>query len=145
MAGLADAVAENGIAALAEATVPPAPGELPQLADAVAAFALPSVAAIIAALERQATDWSRATLAALRSASPTALLWTFEIIRAGAHRTLEQCQRAELALTRQATRYPDFAEGVRAMVIDKDRQPRWSPARLEDVDPAFIAEVFRSE
>jgi enoyl-CoA hydratase len=37
---------------------------------------------------------------------------------------------------------PDFAEGVRAQVIDKDRTPRWSPARLADVDPASIAEFF---
>jgi enoyl-CoA hydratase/carnithine racemase len=139
MAGLADALAEEGIAALVEAAVPPPPGELPALAEGVACFAQPGVAEIIAALERQGTEWARATLEALRAASPTALLWTFAGIRAGAHRTLEQCQRAELALTRHATRYPDFAEGVRAMVIDKDRQPRWSPPRLEDVDPAGIA------
>ncbi|MBV8912750.1 MAG: enoyl-CoA hydratase/isomerase family protein [Acetobacteraceae bacterium] len=145
MAGLADDLAANGIAALATAALPPPPGELPALADGVAAFGLPTLPAVIAALERQQTAWSQATLASLRSASPTALSWTFQIVRAGGRRTLEQCQRAELALTRQATRYPDFAEGVRAMVIDKDRAPRWSPPRLEDVDPEFIAEVLRLE
>ena len=36
----------------------------------------------------------------------------------------------------------DFAEGVRAMVVDKDRKPRWQPARIEDVDPAVIAAMF---
>ena len=39
--------------------------------------------------------------------------------------------------------YPDFAEGVRAMVVDKDRTPKWQPPRLEDVDPAVVAAMFR--
>ena len=34
------------------------------------------------------------------------------------------------------------APGVRAMVVDKDRTPRWSPARIEDVDPAAIRAMF---
>jgi enoyl-CoA hydratase len=38
--------------------------------------------------------------------------------------------------------HPDFAEGVRAMVIDKERNPRWQPARIEQVNPAAIAEMF---
>jgi enoyl-CoA hydratase len=38
--------------------------------------------------------------------------------------------------------YPDFAEGVRAMVVDKDRKPAWTPARIEEVDPAAIDALF---
>ena len=79
----------------------------------------------------------------LRSVSPSAVLWTFAIVRAGAARTLEQCQAAELALTRHTTVHPDFLEGVRAMVVDKDRTPRWSPATIEAVDPAAIAAMFK--
>ena len=140
MAGLADALAEHGLGALIERAERPPPGELPALAAPVAAaFGADSVAAIMAALDRMDHDWARLTLASMRSASPTSLLWTFDLLRAGATRTLEQCQRAELLLTRAAVRHPDFAEGVRAMVIDKDRQPRWSPARLEDIDPDAVA------
>jgi enoyl-CoA hydratase len=36
----------------------------------------------------------------------------------------------------------DFREGVRAAVIDKDRNPRWSPARIEDVTPQMLAPYF---
>jgi enoyl-CoA hydratase len=38
--------------------------------------------------------------------------------------------------------HPDFAEGVRAMVVDKDRKPQWKPTRIEDVDPKAIASMF---
>jgi enoyl-CoA hydratase len=55
---------------------------------------------------------------------------------------LPECQAKELALTRTAMRHPDFAEGVRAMVVDKDRRPRWHPERIEEVDPASIAAML---
>ncbi|HEX3349418.1 MAG TPA: enoyl-CoA hydratase/isomerase family protein [Acetobacteraceae bacterium] len=104
-------------------------------------FGAPSVARILAALEDQG-EWGRETLKVLRAVSPAAALWSFGIIRAGADRTLRQCLAAELRLTRQVTRHSDFAEGVRAMVVDKDRHPKWSDARIEDVDPAAIAAML---
>ncbi len=134
MAGLADALAQDGLGALVGCGAAARSGEMPGLADRVAAvFGRASVAAIVAALEGRG-EWSHTTVAALRAASPSSLLWTFELLRAGAHRTLEQCQRAELLLARHATRHPDFVEGIRAMVVDKDRTPSWRPATLEDVD-----------
>jgi enoyl-CoA hydratase/carnithine racemase len=78
----------------------------------------------------------------LRTVSPSALCWTLEALRRGADMTLPQCQAAELALTRTTMRHPDFVEGVRAMVVDKDRQPRWSPPRIEEVNAAEIAALF---
>ena len=45
-------------------------------------------------------------------------------------------------MTRHATRHPDFAEGVRALVVDKDRAPRWSPPRIEDVRPEDVKAAF---
>ena len=139
--GLADAMAEDGISVLADAVRPP---PTPGIADAgIGAFGADSVAGIVAGLERLGTDWSRETLAALRRVSPSAVHWTFEIVRRGGLRTLEQCFAAELALTRRAGTHPDFAEGVRAMVIDKDRSPRWNPGSLEEVDAAALAAWFQ--
>ncbi len=88
-------------------------------------FGLESVAAIQAALETEASDWSRETLATLARMSPSSLRWSHAIIHAGAGRNLSQALAAELALTLEVTRHPDFAEGVRAMLIDKDRAPKW--------------------
>ncbi len=143
--GLADAMAEDGVSALAGAVAPlPASGQASGIAEAgIAAFGADSVAGIVAGLERSGTDWSRETLAALRRVSPSAVHWTFEIIRRGARQTLEQCFAAELALTRRAGTHPDFAEGVRAMVIDKDRSPQWSPKSLEQVDVPALAAWFQ--
>ena len=125
-----------GIARPAEMTLPP------HMAAIEHCFGAASVPGIVQRLEGLDTEWSRQTLATLRSMSPSALCWTFRIVREGASRTLPQCLAAELALTGPVTRHPDLAEGVRAAVIDKDRRPRWSPASLADVDPAAIEAMF---
>jgi enoyl-CoA hydratase len=57
--------------------------------------------------------------------------------------TLKQTLDAEFLLTRTTMAYPDFAEGVRAMVVDKDRQPTWRPARIEDIDQSVVDAMFR--
>lgn len=114
----------------------------PQRAAIDFCFGVNGVAEIVRRLEGVGDDWAHRTLAMLRTVSPSALCWTLEALRRGGDMTLPQCQAAELALTRNAMRHPDFAEGVRAMVVDKDRKPKWQPARIEDVDPAVIASMF---
>jgi enoyl-CoA hydratase len=105
-------------------------------------FSADSVMEIEDRLEDVGDDWAEQTLTMLRAVSPSALCWTLEALRRGADMTLPQCLDAELALTRTAMRHPDFAEGVRAMVVDKDRNANWQPALIEDVDPALIAAMF---
>jgi len=142
LATLADEMADDGVAVLADAaTRPPADGAA-SAAQSMRCFEADSVAGIMQALDLDGSAWAQAALAALYAASPSSVLWSFEAIRRGAGQTLEQCLQAELALTRHATRHPDFLEGVRAMVVDKDRTPQWSPPRLADVDPAEIAALF---
>lgn len=140
---LADEIAEDGLAVLTEAAVPPPSSVLPDLSEAVRIFDVGSVMEIIERLASLDTQWARDTLKTLQAMAPTATLWAFELMRRGTGRTLEQCLAAELAMARHATRHPDFAEGVRAMVIDKDRTPHWSPGRLEDVDPVTVAMLFK--
>jgi len=142
LATLADEVAEDGVAVLADAALVPSPGAMAAIAGQVRCFEAGSVPRIIAALQQDGSGWAQQALVALHAASPSSVLWSHELIRRGANRTLEECLQAELALTRHATRHPDFLEGVRAMVVDKDRSPRWSPVRLADVDPAGIDALF---
>ena len=125
---LGDEIAADGVAVLTDAAIVPSHGRMPEVAKQVRVFEAGSVPEIAEALRQNGSEWARETLAALLAASPSSVLWSHELLRRGADRTLEECLQAELALTRHATRHPDFLEGVRAMVVDKDRTPRWSPA-----------------
>jgi enoyl-CoA hydratase len=98
---------------------------------------------VFAALEDENTEWSAETLAALRRASPRSLAITFELFRRGAGLSLDQCLEMEYQLAVRVCRTPEFLEGVRAMVVDKDRAPRWNPARVEDLREADLAAVWR--
>jgi enoyl-CoA hydratase len=59
-----------------------------------------------------------------------------------AGQTLEQVFDTDLRVCSALTARPDFREGVRAQVIDKDRSPVWNPARLSEVDPDDVRRVF---
>ena len=142
MATLADELAEDGPAVLGSLGAP-VPSPLADLRPTIdRCFGSDSVLAIVRTLEAERTEWATETLRELRRLSPSSIMWTFAIVREGARRTLPQCLAAELALTRAVTRHPDFAEGVRAMIVDKDRSPSWRPASIEEVDPADTAAVF---
>ena len=144
LAALREALALDGVAVVAEhAEGLPAFTLAPHRAAIDRCFEAPDVPAILARLAAEASPWAEETLGTLRAHSPTALLFSFSAIRAGAGRTLGQCLAAELALTRHVTCHPDLAEGVRAMVVDKDRAPRWTPARVEDVEVAAIERMLR--
>ncbi|OYV36681.1 MAG: hypothetical protein B7Z80_14915 [Rhodospirillales bacterium 20-64-7] len=109
------------------------------------AFSAESVAEIVARLEADGGEFARATLAALRAGSPSAVHWSFELIRAGEGRSLAECLAAELHLARRVGLHPEFHEGVRAVLVDKDRKPEWQPARLEAVNPAEINALFAAD
>ena len=136
-------LARDGVAAVAvhARTLPPF-ALAPHRAAIDRCFGADTVPGILARLEAEATDWARETLATLRTMSPSAVMWSFAAVRRGGGLSLRAALAAELALTRHVTRHPDFAEGVRAMVVEKDRQPRWSPDRIEAVDPGAIAAML---
>lgn len=132
LATLKDDIARDGIAAIAAAAETLPPFTLAPHRDAIdRCFAQPSVAAIEAALHAEDTDFARETLAELHHVSPSSVAWTFAAIRRGATLDLRAALAAELRLTRHVAFHPDFAEGVRAMLVDKDRTPKWS-APIDD-------------
>ena len=103
-------------------------------------FAAASVEAILERLDRDGSDFARATAQVIRSRSPTSLKVVFRQLRAGAKLDLKQCLAMELRLAVRLIAAPDFREGVRAALIDKDRAPRWQPSSLAgvgDLDPLF--------
>jgi enoyl-CoA hydratase len=106
------------------------------------AFSAASALEILTRLEAEGGAFAQATVKTLRALSPLSICWSFEIVNAGRTRTLAECLAAELALVQKVTLHPEFHEGVRAVVVDKDRAPKWHPARLEDVDLAAITAMF---
>lgn len=112
-------------------------------------FGLPDVRAIIDALECADDDWSRETASALRQRSPLMLHVTLEQIRRARGMSLAEDLRMERDLVRQCFHLrpgaaSETVEGIRALAVDKDHQPRWNPARIEDVSADQVAAFFRS-
>jgi enoyl-CoA hydratase len=101
-------------------------------------FAQESVEDIVAALDRSDASFARETLDILMTRSPTSLKLTLALLRAGRNALLEECLEREFAAAVRLLDGPDFFEGVRAAVIDKDRSPSWNPALLEGVPPSLI-------
>ncbi|MBI5319134.1 enoyl-CoA hydratase/isomerase family protein [Bradyrhizobium sp.] len=98
---------------------------------------------IIVALQRDGSEPALATLKALSEKSPRGMVVTLRLLRlARTAKSLEECLVREYRAALQVFASDDFREGVRAAVIDKDRQPKWSPPRIEDVTPAMVAPYF---
>ncbi len=106
------------------------------------AFGRDGVEEIIRELSDNDGEWARTALKAMRSNAPTSLKVTFEQLRRGASLDFGDCMRMEYRLACRMATAHDFAEGIRARIIDKDSAPRWNPARLEDVDEAAVAAMF---
>lgn len=120
-------------AALLDSRATPAPpselsGHRAAIARCFTAPDLAGVRARLAAEEGDDRDWAADTLDALRRASPQSLAVTFDLLRRGADASLEDCLARELETACRTARTPDFAEGVRAALVDKDRDPTWSTA-----------------
>src|SRR3954453_21501576 len=98
---------------------------------------------ILAALKRDGSEFALATLKTLNEKSPRGMVVTLKLLRlARTASSLEECLVREYRAALEVFRSDDFREGVRAALIDKDRNPSWSPSRIEDVTPAMVAPYF---
>ncbi|CCG08659.1 enoyl-CoA hydratase/isomerase family protein [Pararhodospirillum photometricum] len=105
-------------------------------------FASDSVEAIVAVLEAQNDPWAQDACETILAKSPTASKITLHQMRLGATLTFDAAMDLEYRIATRITRLPDFYEGVRAVLIDKDNTPRWSPASLEAVASQTVEAVF---
>ena len=107
------------------------------------AFAAGTVEAIVEALSRNPSPWAAKTVAGLKTKSPRALKATLAAVRQA--RTLPSIEAAldvEYRLVTRLFEDGEFVEGVRALLVDKDRAPKWRPASLAEVSDAMVAALF---
>ena len=98
---------------------------------------------IVAALQRDDSELAQAALKTLGEKSPRGMVVTLKLLRlARASSSLEECLVREYRAALVVFASDDFREGVRAAVIDKDRNPKWSPPRIEDVTAEMVAPYF---
>ncbi|XP_013633970.1 3-hydroxyisobutyryl-CoA hydrolase 1-like isoform X1 [Brassica napus] len=113
-------------------------------------FSRRTVEEIISALERDAThkpdDWISATTGSLKKASPASLKISLRSIREGRLQGLGQCLIRENRMVSHVMKgdiSKDFVEGGRAILINKDRNPKWEPRRLEDMKDNMVDKYFK--
>jgi enoyl-CoA hydratase len=127
----------------AHSTIPPGSELKRHQARIDHCFGHDSLAEIVSALQAASCAWEQTALAALRRVSPLSAAATFSAIRyARTVKGLAPCLANEYRFVYRSLDGEDFFEGIRAAVIDKDRQPKWSVARIEDVSPDAVAALL---
>lgn len=107
------------------------------------AFSAPDVASVLDRLAQHDDDAARETARALGELAPTSLAVTLESVRrARTEPGLRRALAREHTVGMWLVERPDFAEGIRAQLVDKDRSPRWRPPSLADVSPGDVAAAF---
>lgn len=106
-------------------------------------FAGATIDAIMTALDQAPEPWAVEAAKGLHKASPTSLKLTLRQLREGRTLDLETIFKVEYRLAVRATAAHDFPEGVRAILVDKDHAPKWSPHAVCDVDDALIDGFFQ--
>jgi len=98
---------------------------------------------ILAALETDGSDWAREQLATLATKSPQTIKVALrQMVEGAAFTDFADNMRNEYRIGHHVIRRPDFIEGVRAVIFDKDNAPRWNPARPEDVTDELLDSLF---
>ncbi len=122
-------------------------GTLAALQDKITnVFAAPDVLSCVRRLEKLAEggdEWASKTLSMLRKNSPLSVATTFAAVhKARELAALEECLALEYCFAHRALTGHEFLEGIRALVIDKDKKPDWQPATLEEVTPEMVEKVL---
>ena len=144
----------------AKARIAEAPGDIQAILDELTApapdarilahrgaidrlFAADTLEEILAALDADQGEWAQQQRATLRTKSPQAMKVSLRLLAEG--RTMPSFadeMRQEYAVATRVGRLPDFAEGVRAVILDKDNAPKWNPATPEAVTRDQIDAIF---
>ena len=129
---------------IAQYSEPPPHSNLAGHAEEIGrAFSQASVPAILDALAKEDSEWGTKTREALLVRSPKSLAATLAAIRrARKLGSLEEALNVELRLCLHLFEDGEFVEGVRALLVDKDKKPRWQPPSLAELNDSMIEALF---
>ena len=148
-AGLADHLVESAeLPALAEqlssGSMPefPVPSPTPHGKWIDECYAAGTAEEIVGQLRSSSDGSANAAAETISAMSPTAVKVTLEAVRRAATLTVDEVLDQDLRVGSRFLAHPDFAEGIRAQIIDKDRRPRWAPADLSAVERQDVLAFF---
>ena len=138
--------AQDAATQLKEISVKPAAGKLPGMRHWIdECYSAQNVEEILARLSASKIDGARSALATLQKMSPTSLKITLRNIRAAvSFQTVEESFQQDYRISLACIAEHDFIEGIRATIVDKDRNPVWQPATLKDVTEEIVDRHFKS-
>ncbi|PIB24088.1 hypothetical protein BFP76_02260 [Amylibacter kogurei] len=108
-----------------------------------AVFGLPDMAQINAALDGDDTEWGAKTRKQISHGAPLSAVMSLELIRAARGGDIKMALRNEYRFVSRCAEQSDFIEGVRAMLIDKDRNPNWRYKSIADIPQSLIDELMQ--
>lgn len=105
-------------------------------------FSCDSLEGILKRLQEEKSEWADTTIQLINSKSPTSLKVTLRHLALAEKQEFDEIIARDLKLADQFLRGEDMAEGIRAAVVDKDRNPKWKPSTLESVSKAMLEDYF---
>ena len=134
---------EIGGVLTALAVTPPEPKLAAHAAEIAKHFASDRYEDILASLEADPSEWAAKTLATLETKSPqTCKVALRQLADSARLATFAENMAMEYRIASRVLTRPDFAEGVRAVIVDKTNDPKWDPATPEGVTDELIESIF---
>ncbi|CAG5105872.1 Oidioi.mRNA.OKI2018_I69.chr1.g2529.t1.cds [Oikopleura dioica] len=103
-----------------------------------------SLLELVQELESSSGEWEQKIAKKLRSMSPTSLAITFQQIQDGKNMSFYDVFAMEYRLAYQCLRH-EFPEGVRALLVDRDNNPKWNPATIEEIPDSLMQTFFEEK
>ncbi len=120
-----------------------APPKADDAPGSIGAFTGETVAEIFEFLADDESEWAVKQLASMKRKSPLALVTTHKALRDGAQLTFREAMEMELNISMNFLKTQDFYEGIRAQLIDKDRNPKWSHETPKKVTKTQTERLFK--
>lgn len=126
-----------------KAPIQPTPLVASQTVSAIEqCFSAGTIQEIVEMLQQSTNEFCKEAINTLKTKSPTSLVVTLQALFKGRQLDFDACMQQEFRLVCRFLQGHDFLEGVRALIIDKDQNPKWQPSMLKEVKEADIENYF---